>query len=912
MFRRSGIRFAVKNMRQPWNLRRYPIKWDHMVIQVHAVNRYDRITLWVRREHMGMSGRSALRPIFICLLFSAMVASAVGTAPRAFGQGAPSDPPAGSVPAPAGDAPGQKVPAPPAATVNTGAITEDLNQELGLDLNAKSAAWSQQLDRLEGELRRPHLLYSELNAYRDALQRIRGEAKDLAGRLPTRLDAAKAQLKLLGPAPGAGQPAEPEQIAHSRAELSYRLGLLSAAEAAVKSANLRIDQLVNSIEDIRRRNFASVLLQPIPGVYAYETWSRLPDHVPMALQRLRDLVDDWWEGAADGQELARVGLEASLLFLALLFAGWRGVRGLRRWQGEGEPPFWRRASSAAGVVLLRAAPVTVPVVFAYAMLATQQRLPDRLDWLFYLSTQMVVIIFTVAALATTTLAPRAPAWRLIPVSDAGAARLCGLIILLALVYGLTTLLYLTTRLVQAPFALTIAVALPSSLLLAGLVVAILRTPLGSENAAAPSTRMVRAVRAVVWTIVAAIAACALAGYLPLARFLAQQLVVTGSILALVYLLLLWVDGFAQSVTDDNAIGGRWLKQRGHLEHSRREQLALPISLLLKLAVLVLSVPLIMLQWGYTWPDIQDWYRQLFFGFHIGNTQVTFGALLAAIIVFGLGYAAARLFQGWLDVQVLQPAGISGGVRHSIRTGVGYGGIIIAALAAVSYAGFNLSSLAIVAGAFSIGIGFGLQNLVNNFVSGLILLAERPIRVGDLVVVGGEEGYVRKISVRSTEIETFDRAHVLIPNASFVSDKVKNWTLRNNLRRVAISIGTAYANNPRQVREVLLKVARDYPDVLRTPEPFVDLREFGASSINFMLYVFVDDISKAASVRTELSMAIFDAFAEAGIEIPFTQTDVNIRNIDRLREVIADHVEPQQEGRLETSRRRFAKTPAGAD
>jgi small-conductance mechanosensitive channel len=783
---------------------------------------------------------------------------------------------------------------------------------MGLDLNAKTATWPQNLDRLENDLRRPHLLYSELNAYRDELQRIRGEAKDLASRLPTRLDAAKAQINLLGPAPAAGQPPEAEQIAHGRAELNYRLGLLSAAEAAAKSANLRIDQLVNTIEDIRRRNFASNLLRPIPGVYAYETWSRLPDTVPMTLERLRDLVDGWWEGVPDGQELARIALEASLLFLALSFAGWRGVRSLRRWQGEGEPPFWRRASAAAGVVLLRALPVTVPVVFAYAMLASEQRLPDRLDWLFYLTAEMVVIIFTVAALVTTTLAPRAPAWRLIPVSDAGAARLCGLVILLAFAYGVTTLLYASTRLVQAPFALTIAVALPSSLFLAGLVVAILRTPLGSETPAASSMPLLRAVRAVAWTIVAAIAACALAGYLPLARFLAQQLVVTGSILALVYLLLLWVDGFAQSVTDDSAIVGRWLKQRGHLERSRREQLALPISLLLKLTVLVLSVPLIMLQWGYNWSDIHDWYQQLFFGSHIGNTQVTFGALLASIIVFGLGYAAARLFQGWLDVQVLQPAGISGGVRHSIRTGVGYGGILIAALTAVSYAGFNLSSLAIVAGAFSIGIGFGLQNLVNNFVSGLILLAERPIRVGDLVVVGGEEGYVRKISVRSTEIETFDRAHVLIPNASFVSDKVKNWTLRNNVRRVTISIGTAYANNPRQVREVLLKVARDNPDVLHTPEPVVDLREFGASSLNFVLYVFIDDIGKTVRVRTELSMAIFDAFAEAGIEIPFTQTDVNIRNVDLLRELVADSAAQQQEGSLEASRRRLAKVPAAAD
>jgi small-conductance mechanosensitive channel len=331
--------------------------------------------------------------------------------------------------------------------------------------------------------------------------------------------------------------------------------------------------------------------------------------------------------------------------------------------------------------------------------------------------------------------------------------------------------------------------------------------------------------------------------------------------------------------------------------------------LLKLAVLVLSVPLIMLQWGYSWPEIQEWYRQLFFGFHIGNTHVSFGALLAALIVFGLGYAAARLFQGWLDAQVLQPAGISGGVRQSIRTGVGYIGILIAALAAFSYAGFNLSSLAIVAGAFSIGIGFGLQNLVNNFVSGLIMLVERPIRVGDLVVVDGEEGMVRRISVRFTEIETGDGANVLIPNSSFISAKVKNWTLRNTIRRLTISVGTAYDCDPRQVRDLLLKIAHDNSDVLRIPEPVVDLKEFGASSLNFALSVSINDINKTAKVRTDLSIAILAAFAEAGIDIPFPQTDVSIRNLDRLREAAAESAADRGAA---SGIRRFTTIPAAAD
>ena len=383
------------------------------------------------------------------------------------------------------------------------------------------------------------------------------------------------------------------------------------------------------------------------------------------------------------------------------------------------------------------------------------------------------------------------------------------------------------------------------------MIALLRTTGESRSDAAPSARVFRVIRAVVWAIVAAIVVCALSGYLPLARFLGQQLIVTGSILALVYLLLLWVDGFVQGLGDEGTTIGRWLKRSARLEW--REQLALPLSLILKFAVLVLAVPFLMLQWGYSWPDIREWYRQLFFGLRIGNTEVTFGALLASIIVFGLGYAAARLFQSWLDSQVLQPAGISGGVRNSIRTGVGYVGIIIAALAAFSYAGFNLSNLAIVAGALSVGIGFGLQNLVNNFVSGVILLAERPIRVGDLVVVGGEQGYVRKISVRSTELETFDRANVLIPNSYFISEKVKNWTFRNNVCRISISVSVAYGSDARQVQAALLAVAQKHPEVLTAPAPSVTLDEFAASNITFTLYAFIGDIAKSGAIRTDLAV-----------------------------------------------------------
>jgi potassium-dependent mechanosensitive channel len=782
--------------------------------------------------------------------------------------------------------PGDGKAAPADARIDTAEVEKRVDQELGTDLQATLADWQRQLDLLEKELGRPHLRYSELNEFRNQLQSVRSAVADLASKLQPRLQADKAQMDLFGPAPAAGQPAEPEQTALSRAELNYHSSLLSGGQTAVNSTNLRIENLLNAIQDIRRKNFSSVLFQPIPGVYAYETWASLPNHVPAALGKVRDLIAGWWRDVPDRPEVGYIVMEALVLSLLLAAACWRGIRRTRRWDETAEaPPFWRRASAAAASVAFRALPVVIPVMFLYGMIASTQNLPERIDWLFYLCAQTLVIIVTVWALADAVFAPRAPHWRLVAIADRAAARLCRLATLLAIVYSLTTFLYVVTRLVQAPFALTIAIALPSSLLVAGLVIALMRTPLGAASTAA-SPRLFKLIRTVVWAIVGAIVVCALAGYLPLARFLAQQLVVTGSILALIYLLLLWVDGFAQGLSDDGTIVGGWLKRSAALEPSRREQLALPISLVLKSVVLVLSVPLIMLQWGYSGPDIREWYWQLFFGFRIGNTEVTFGALLASILVFGVGYAAARLFQGWLDARVLLPAGISGGVRNSIRTAIGYIGIVIAALTAFSYAGFSLSNIAIIAGALSVGIGFGLQNLVNNFVSGLILLAERPIRVGDLVVVGGEEGYVRKISVRSTELETFDRAHVLIPNSYFVSEKVKNWTFRNNIRRVAIPVGVAYDSDPHQVKAVLLKVAANNPDVLKTPEPAVTLDEFAAASVNFTLYAFIADIAKTGTVRTELAMAILTAFAKAGIVIPFGQTDVSIRNMDWLREVIA--------------------------
>ena len=191
--------------------------------------------------------------------------------------------------------------APAGPKINIADITARANRDVGVNIETAIKGWQSELDRVDGALKKPRLRYSELNDLRDQLQRLRAGIDDFSKHLEPPLTAAKDQVGLLGPAPAAGQPPEPEQSALNRAELNYLFGLLSAGQAAVPSANLRIDQLINTIQDIRRKNFATSLFQPVPGIYAYQTWARLPDYVPSATSRVRGIVTD--SPAHDGTSL---------------------------------------------------------------------------------------------------------------------------------------------------------------------------------------------------------------------------------------------------------------------------------------------------------------------------------------------------------------------------------------------------------------------------------------------------------------------------------------------------------------------------------------------------------------------------------------------------------------------------------
>ncbi len=300
-----------------------------------------------------------------------------------------------------------------------------------------------------------------------------------------------------------------------------------------------------------------------------------------------------------------------------------------------------------------------------------------------------------------------------------------------------------------------------------------------------------------------------------------------------------------------------------------------LKLLLAVAVILLFVQI--------W-DFSDAYAAAIFsfltdGFHLGKILVVPARIIVGLVIFIIGWTLALWVKKILEQKWMREASFAPSTREALLTVIGYVCYVLAAIVGLSVAGVNFSGLAVIAGALSVGIGFGLQNIVNNFVSGLILLFERPIKRGDWIVAGSTEGYVKKISVRSTIIQTFDRADVIVPNSELISSPVTNMMFNDPRGRLRVSVGVAYGSDTALVRSLLLEIAGSHQEVVTdgtSPRPDVFFMEFGESSLNFDLLCHLKNIDSKPRVRSEINFRIDEAFRQHGIEIPFPQRDIHIR------------------------------------
>jgi potassium-dependent mechanosensitive channel len=355
----------------------------------------------------------------------------------------------------------------------------------------------------------------------------------------------------------------------------------------------------------------------------------------------------------------------------------------------------------------------------------------------------------------------------------------------------------------------------------------------------------------------------------------------------------------KAVAKQNALAdtvvGRYLEKRFRMEQVALDQTGLAAGLGIYVLVVLFFIPLILLQWGFQTADIEAWAYRIFTDINIGSIKISIVGILAGILLFAAGYVVTRWLQRWLDGNVMARSRVDTGVRNSVKTGIGYLGIGLAGLIGISAAGFDLSNLALVAGALSLGVGFGLQNIVSNFVSGLILLVERPFKVGDWVVTGTTEGFVKRISVRATEIETFQRQTIMVPNSLFINASVGNWTHKNKLGRSDIPVTVSYDSTPRLVMDTLLQIAAAHQLVLKNPEPQAVFTAFGEATMTFELRVFLADIVNGNGVRNDLRLAIYERFKDEGLGAPFSKEELEPETLPPGPEADAETLKAEAAG-----------------
>lgn len=362
-----------------------------------------------------------------------------------------------------------------------------------------------------------------------------------------------------------------------------------------------------------------------------------------------------------------------------------------------------------------------------------------------------------------------------------------------------------------------------------------------------------------------IIAMSVLGYSRLASFIVNRTVISAVVIAVFSIIRQFLYDFIQRIL----LMGVWINTfRMRRIFLRKIDfwfgiIAEPILFLFLLAGLLLL-------WGVPFDVLRGFTYKAFSGFTIGGIEISLISIFMGIIVFALCLWVIKALRHRIEFKLLEKTSIDSGTKHSLASGFAYIGYVLAALLAIAIMGGNLTNIALIAGALSVGIGLGLQDVVNNFVSGIIMLIERPIKVGDWIVIGNEEGEVKQINIRSTEVQTFDRASVIIPNSHMLSNSVTNRTHLNNWARYTIKVGVAYGSDVERVKQILLECAALNPKAAKKPAPYVLFQNFGESSLDFELRFYVSDINTGWTAPSDMRFIINKRFIEEGIEIPFRQ------------------------------------------
>lgn len=725
----------------------------------------------------------------------------------------------------------------------------------------------QQIDGAQQSLKNSDRLDdTELQSLRATALAAQAQANQISGQLTPQLAGLQARIAELGtPTPGTK---EDPDVAAQRASLGKSRSTVDAQLKLARLLSVESDQLASTLWALRRSQFQARLGERTHSILAAPFWAELRDDLPNDATRIKALGSEL-AGAARGTPWAVWALAPVGVVLAAWALRWLRRRALAWLTGRAPAGRLRRSIYAMLVTLER----------TLGFGAVAWALGAVLDWNRTLSPPTAALMSNLTGMLwfggfmygvwSALLCSGKPSWRLLSIPDTVARSVRWFPPTLTVVSLTTWLAERLAVLINASLAMTVAINCVVALAMGLTVVLALmrgerlwRLELVKDSSR-PRSIALAVVAGLNWLVVAAAVICILVGYVAFGSFAIKQVVWASIVLGAAYLLaaliddvlMAWLVAAPPSEAADTPSEGR-----------PTAQIAVLVSGLARVAVFLVALMLLLAPFGEGPSDLLRRSGQWQQGLKVGEFLLQPSAMLQALAVLVGGLGVVRVLRLWLAKRYLPATSLDAGMQASATSLFGYAGVVVAISLALSAVGIGLERIAWVASALSVGIGFGLQAVVQNFVSGLILLAERPVKVGDWVSLSGVEGDIRRINVRATEIQMGDRSTVIVPNSEFITKIVRNVTLANPIGLVQVKLPVPLGSDAEQVKALLLAAFDAHADVLDTPGPAVMLDGVDGGQLMFNATGYANSPRVTARVRSELLFDVLKRLAEAGINL----------------------------------------------
>ncbi|ONZ57619.1 DUF3772 domain-containing protein [Burkholderia cenocepacia] len=723
----------------------------------------------------------------------------------------------------------------------------------------------------------------ELDALDDSAQELSTDVAKLQSDLTPQRAQAQAQLDVLGPPPAEGAAPETPAVAKQRASLDARKTQIDAALKQAADQKTSLANLTEQFAKLHRSLLKNQLAFRSGSIFSAQFWLPLLHLSPDDRQRLQDFDDELFDMLRSSWVPGQRAITAVLLIAA--FAAWLGGRRLIErglaWIALNRlpPTRLRRSALALSTALSTFLATAIAIQILYLAVARHYELTPSLTDLWDQFAKLAATCALIAGLGRALLCTKHPSWRLPALADPVALAMKPFPAILAALLLVSGTLESINRIVDTSLSVTlfgrgivslvVALTVGASLLRANRARAALAAAGEAPEQRSTLAGLIHA--GVTLAIVASLIAL-LIGYITVARFITYELVWFEIVLCATYILIQLTRDASESLFSSSLSTGQQIKHLFALEDRHLDQARTVLSGFgTSLLMLIAAIALVTGGFGTTPGDLLDSAVAMIGSQRLQSLNIMPDRIMNAVIGFAIGFYLLRSLRRWLDGEFMPALGMDTGMRVSLITLFTNVGYVLLVLMTLGLLGVRWNNLAWIVSALSVGIGFGLQEIVKNFVSGLILLTERPVKVGDMVSIAGVEGDIRRINVRATEIQLSDRSTVIVPNSQLISQNVRNVTMGNSTQGVATLVLTFPLNtDPEQVRDLLLDAYRAHQAILEKPAPSVTFSQLAPDGITLSVTGYVSSPRIASSTKSDLLFEILKQLRAAGITLSSPQ------------------------------------------